>query len=187
LLKGLRQIATAHNLLIRRYSRRASVGGIVRTQKQDEQLNAERRGGSRADRRAKLWWSLLYGGMNPRRRDARRTNDHDRPIVDWHAPELLASAILVLILCVADAFLTLKLLTGGAIEANPIMALLVYGDAQHFAIAKLAMTGVGVLALVAVARFRVFRYIRVAMIVHAILLTYIVLISYELLLLARVA
>jgi hypothetical protein len=159
----------------------------VRTLTQDEQLIAERRGGKRSDRREKLWWSLVYGGMNPRRREGRRTCDHHRPIVDWHAPELLASAILVLILCVADALLTLKLLTGGAIEANPVMALLVYGDAQRFAIAKLAMTGIGVLALVAVARFRVFRYVRVAMLVHAVLVTYVLLIAYELLLVARLA
>ena len=147
---------------------------------------AERRT-SRRDRRARLWRSLLYGGMNPRRRTGRRAADLARPIVDWHGPWLFASSMLILILCVADGFLTLRLLAGGAIEANPFMALYVYSDARRFAIVKLAMTGVGVVTLVSVARFQMFRVVRAGRLVHFVLAGYLLLIGYELLLLERVS
>lgn len=139
------------------------------------------------DRRGRLAFSVLYGGMRPRRRAGRRAADHHRPIVDWHSPELLASCVLLLILCVADALLTVHLIASGAVEANPFMALFVYGDLREFAILKLAITGAGVVTLVAVARFRVFRYLRAATLVHALLLAYVVLVYYEIELVARVA
>ena len=140
---------------------------------------------SRDDRRARLWHSLLFGGMNPRRRNGRRTTDLYRPIVDWHGPWLFASSMLILVLCVADAFLTLRLLAGGAMEANPFMALYVYGDAQRFAIVKLALTGAGVLTLVSLARFQVFRVLRAQVLVHVVLVAYLVLVVYELELIER--
>lgn len=144
-----------------------------------------RRSGS--DRRRRLFWSLMYGGMRPRRRDGRRTADHVRPIIDWHGPGLFASATLVLVLCVADALLTLQLLSSGAVEANPVMALYTQGDGHRFAALKLLLTGVGLLVLVAMARFRVFRIMRVATLVHGILAGYLVLVAYELLLVGRIS
>ena len=139
------------------------------------------------DRRRKFLFSLVYGGLRPRRRTGRRDSDDHRPIIDWHGPGLLASAILVLVLCVADALLTLWLMTNGAIEANPLMAPLVGGDAQRFAITKLALTGGGLVTLVALANFRIFRGLRVGTLVHTILFAYLVLVSYELALVAQSA
>lgn len=147
---------------------------------------AERRVAT-GDRRRKLVYSLFYGGLRPRRRTGRRAADHHRPIIDWHGPGLLASAVLVLTLCVVDAFLTLWLLASGAVEANPVMAPLVNGSVQGFAIVKLALTGGGVLTLVALANFRVFRLFRVSTLVHTVLIAYLVLVSYELALIARSA
>jgi hypothetical protein len=132
------------------------------------------------DRRENLLYSLWYGGMRPRRRSGRRIDDRERPIIDWHAPTLLASAFLILLLCVADAILTLALISAGAREANPVMALFVYGDARRFVLTKLALTGGGVLLLVACARFRVFRLLRADTIVHGLLVAYLLLITYEL-------
>jgi Domain of unknown function (DUF5658) len=139
------------------------------------------------DRRRELVYSLFYGGLRPRRRNGRRASDRHRPIIDWHGPGLLASAVLVLVLCVVDAFLTLWLITDGAIEANPLMAPLIQGDVRSFAITKLGLTGGGVVMLVAIARFRIFRGIRVGTLVHTILFAYFVLICYELALIARSA
>ena len=133
-----------------------------------------------ADRRERMFWSLLYGGVRPRRREGRRVQDHHRPVVDWHGEGLLTSAIVVLLLCVADALLTLQLLTDGATEVNPLMASLVERGALGFAIVKLSLTGAGVLALVSIARFRVFRQLRAAMLLHAAMFGYAVLVAYEL-------
>ena len=138
------------------------------------------RRGRADDRRARLFYSLFYGGLRPRRRSGRREADHHRPLVDWHGEGLLTSAIIVLLLCVADALLTLQLLTDGATEVNPLMALLVHRGALGFALVKLSLTGASVLMLVSIARFRVFRQLRVAMFVHAALFGYSVLVAYEL-------
>lgn len=131
------------------------------------------------ERRRRFLWSLLYGGLRPRRNGGRRAEDHHRPIVDWHSADLWFSAVSILLLCVADAFLTLTLLRLGAYEANPVMALFVYDDVRTFAIVKLALTGLGVIALVAIARFRVFRVLRVATILHVVLVGYVALVAYE--------
>lgn len=147
--------------------------GAAATGKQERRRNGqERRGG--------LFFALLYGGFRPRRRAGRRVADQLRPIVDWHGPALLASGLLVLVLCALDALLTLQLVAGGAREANPFMALFVYGDVRRFVVAKILLTGGGLLALVACARFRVFRAFRAGAIVHTMLITYLILVTYEL-------
>lgn len=138
-------------------------------------------------RRRPLWQSLFYGSLKPRRRSGRRTVDLHSPIIDWHGPWLFLSATLILILCAADAFMTLRLLESGAVEANPFMALYVYDDARRFAIIKLALTGTGVLTLVALARFQLFRVMRAAALVHLVLAAYVLLVSYEWILLRHTA
>ena len=141
--------------------------------------DSERRLAS-GERRAKLWWSFAYGSLHPRRRGGRRSEDQARPIIDWHSPLLLVGSIAVLLLCIADALLTLRLVALGAIESNPLMAPLLRGNVQVFATAKLGITGVGVLLLVAIARFKVFGILRVAGVLYALLLAYLGLILYEL-------
>ena len=97
-------------------------------------------------------------------------------LVDWHEPHLLFLALVILLLSVADAFLTLILLNHGATEANP--AFVLNRHPQLFAAVKMLFTGVGVLVLVAVARARVFS-VRVATVLHWLLVAYAALIFYE--------
>jgi hypothetical protein len=107
-------------------------------------LSNERR--ARADRRHRVWWSVWYGSFNPRRRSpARRQGDSRFHSLDWHSSHLLAVAISILLLSVADAFMTLLLLQAGAAEVNPIMAALIYRSVAMFTAMKMGMTGVGVL------------------------------------------
>ena len=54
-------------------------------------------------------------------------------------------------------------------------------------IVKLALTGAGVLTLVSLARFRVFRLMRASALVHLVLVAYLALVGYELLLLDRIS
>src|SRR5882757_10096293 len=116
-------------------------------------LSHERR--TRADRRGRVWWSVWYGSFNPRRRSpARRQGDPRFHSLDWHSAHLLAVAISILLLSVADAFLTLVLLQGGAAEVNPIMAALIYRSVATFAALKMGMTSVGVMLMVFLAHYR---------------------------------
>ena len=136
----------------------------------------ERRHGP--DRRRTTLRSFIHGGFTPRRRGGRREGEHHLP-VDWHEPSLLFLSVMILLLSVADAFLTLTLLMAGATEANPIMAFLLEHHPQLFALAKILFTSVGVLLLVAVARSRLFRVMKVGVVLQGLFVAYVALIGYE--------
>src|SRR5262245_11295 len=130
-------------------------------------LRAERRHAD-DDRRRTTLRTFLQSGFTPRRRGGRRAGEQHLPI-DWHEPYLLFLALTILLLNVADAFLTLTLLTVGAREANPVIAFVLDEYPRLFAITKMGLTGVGVLVLVAVARARIFNVMRVGNLLHAVL------------------
>lgn len=132
------------------------------------------------DRRRRIWWSIWYGSFRPRRRTPpRRYQDSRFHSLDWHAAHLMAVAIGILLLSVVDAFLTLVLLSGGADEVNPIMAALLYKSVAMFAVLKLAMTSVGVVLMVMLARYRFMRLVRVDVVMYCVLIGYASLIGYE--------
>jgi len=134
----------------------------------------------RADRRLRVWWSVVYGSFNPRRRaPQRRLNQLRYHSLDWHSSHLLAVAIGILLLSVVDAFLTVVLLQGGADEANPIMALFVYRSVAVFAAIKMALTSMGVVFMVFMARYRFMRRLPVGWVLYGVLIAYVSLIGYE--------
>ena len=132
------------------------------------------------DRRRRVWWSVVYGNFNPRRRaPPRRLDQSHYHSVDWHSPHLLAVAIGILLLSVVDAFMTLILLQGGADEVNPIMALVVYRSVAVFAALKMALTSLGVVFMVFLARYRFMRRLPVGWVLYGVLIAYTSLIGYE--------
>jgi hypothetical protein len=131
-----------------------------------------------ADRRHTSLRTFLQGGVTPRRRHGRRADEHHLPI-DWHEPYLLFVSLMILLLSVADAFLTLTLIMKGATEANPLMAVVLSDYPELFAVVKMGLTGTGVLVLVAVARARLFRFMRVGAVLQGFFVAYVALIAYE--------
>jgi Domain of unknown function (DUF5658) len=145
---------------------------------------SERR--DRMERRRRHIWSLCYGSFNPRRRShPRRDGDMRFHSLDWYSSHLLAVSIGISLLSMADAFLTLTLLNSGADEINPIMAALLDRGAMAFTVFKMASTGVCVLALVVMSRYRFMRLIRVEIVMYIVLASYVSLIAYELWLLHK--
>lgn len=137
------------------------------------------------DRRVLTWRTFLFGSLNPRRRTNRRGEAVDG-LLDWHEPHLLFLAIMILLMSVLDAILTLTLINEGASEVNPIMAFLLERTPQLFITAKMFLTGAGIVVLVALARARVFRVIRISIIIHWCMLGYVALLAYEAWLLRQV-
>ena len=134
----------------------------------------------RLDRRRRVWWSVIYGSFNPRRRRSSRRLLEDRyHSLDWHDAHLLAVAIGILLLSAADALMTVRLLSVGADEVNPIMAAVVYRSAAVFAIVKMTLTGLGVMTMVTLARYRFMRVVRVDVVMYAVLVAYAALLTYE--------
>ena len=130
------------------------------------------------DRRQTTLRSFVQGGFTPRRRSGRRAGEHHLPI-DWHEPYLLFLSIMILLMSVADAFLTLTLLMGGAREVNPFLRFVLDEHPQLFALIKMGLTGTGVLVLVAVARARFFRIMRVGTVLQGVFVAYVALMAYE--------
>jgi len=142
----------------------------------------ERRSG--VDRRSLTLSAYLRGALLPRRRAGRRSEDR-YVVVDWYSPRLLALVCGILGLCVLDGCFTVILLSHGATELNPVMALFLPHNLTGFAAAKLSLTGVGMCVLVACSRMRLFRTLQGETLLYLVLAAYAVLIAYELELLAR--
>jgi hypothetical protein len=139
--------------------------------------DSERRQG---DRRRSTLRALLIGSFRQRRRLPRREQERHIAALDWHHPQWLAVGLLILLLSVADAFLTITLLGLGANEANPAMEPLVRAPGIDFAAWKMALTSGGVVLLILLARMRAFGRIPVAVILYGVLGVYVALVGYEL-------
>ncbi len=148
-------------------------------------ITFERRSG--IDRRHHTLKAYWHGARHPRRRAGRRVTDRDYPIIDWHSPRVFALVLTILLLCVADGVLTVFLISQGAVEINPFMALFVPHSLGWFAAVKLTLTSLGALVLVACSRMKLFRAIPGETVLIALCLAYAALVSYELRLLETIA
>ena len=93
---------------------------------------------------------------------------------------MFAWVFAILVLCVSDGVLTIFLISHGAVEVNPFMALFVPHSLGWFAAVKLALTSIGAIVLVACSRMKLFRTIPGEALLAAIFLAYFVLVIYEL-------
>jgi hypothetical protein len=130
------------------------------------------------DRRALTWRTLLVSGLTPRRRGGRRAGEQES-LVDFHEPYLLLLAVVLLLLSVADAFLTVTLIAGGAVETNPLLAFVLNEHPRAFAVVKMALTGAGVVLLVTIARTRIFQLISGRAFLQGLVAAYCALVAYE--------
>jgi hypothetical protein len=133
---------------------------------------------STKDRRALTLRTLFTSGLSPRRRGGRRADDEESP-VDFHEPRLLVPVVAMLLLSVADAFFTVTLMAAGAEESNPLLALVLNEHPRLFAVVKMALTGVGAVVLVALARARVFNLVRGSLFLYGLVAAYFALVAYE--------
>jgi Domain of unknown function (DUF5658) len=143
---------------------------------------AERR---HAERRKHVLRALFHGSLRPRRRGPRRAGESAVSAVDWHHPQWLAIAVLIVTFSCSDAFLTLMLLEQGAYEVNPLMAPLLHGSGLAFALVKIGLTASGVVLLTQLVRIRAFGRISVGLVLYTVLALYGALLVYEFRLLNR--
>ena len=107
-----------------------------------------------SDRRDFCWRTVFFGFIRSRRHVHRRSMDDTIVFIDWHHPWLFFLATGTMLLSCADAFLTLQLIDRGMFEVNPFMQLVLAESTLLFTSTKLAMTGVGILVLVFLAKSR---------------------------------
>ncbi len=99
--------------------------------------------------------------------------------MDWHHPQWLGVAVLILLLSCADAGLTLALIDHGAYEVNPFMAPLVQASPLVFTVIKIGLTAGGVVILTLLARMRAFRRVPISLLLYGLLTAYAALVIYE--------
>jgi len=131
------------------------------------------------DRRIFGWKTVLFGFLRSRRHCLRREADADIQFLDWHHPWLFFLAVGTMILSCLDALMTLQLLERGMMEVNPIMAAVLGKSTTVFAVSKMTMTGVGLLALVFLAKARFLNRIRTGLLLTACFSAYACLVCYE--------
>lgn len=142
-------------------------------------VNSERRYQG-PDRRKRTMFALWVGSFKQRRQGPRRTEDRSVASIDTHHPQWLVIAILIMLLSVADAFLTLTVINLGAEEINPVMKPLVTGSGREFAIWKLALTAGGLVFLTITARLRTLGGFPIGGLLYCVLALYLTLVGYEL-------
>ena len=131
------------------------------------------------DRRTFTWRTVLYGFLYSRRKDLRRDEDGEAVFVDWHHPWLRIMAVGTMVLSATDAFLTLKLIERGMIEANPVMASVLGHSTMAFTASKMLMTAIGIFALVFLAKSMFMRRIRTGQFLTLMFLCYCCLVTYQ--------
>jgi hypothetical protein len=139
----------------------------------------------RFDRRQPSLKTLLGAIRQYRRRYLRREEDSLNSYTDWYGHWPFAATLTIILLCFADAFLTIVLLSKGAVELNGLMDWLIQKDAHTFAIVKMSMTGAALIVLVMHFNFRIYKYIAVRYLIYALVPLYSLLIFHELTMLAK--
>ncbi len=146
------------------------------TRKSSARLNQRRL----PDRRSRpSLFNYLRWVFRGRRRTLRRRKEQTGRYLDWHEPILLYVALATFIFSGLDAAFTLNLLQKGALEVNPLMALLIEKDTHLFVITKLMVTFICLVLLVAHSNFALFKKIKIEPIVYGLFGIYLTLIGYE--------
>lgn len=141
-----------------------------------EEISNQREG---VERRQFSWRTVFFGFLRSRRHALRRDEDAEVLFIDWHHPWLFFLAVGTMLLSCVDAFLTLKLIELGMVEANPIMASVMGVSTASFAAMKMLLTAFGILTLVFLAKARFMDRIRVGAFLTILFSAYSCLICYE--------
>ena len=146
------------------------------TQQADSRAIEQRQYGRRRTTLKTLFGALFY----QRRRIMRRAGDHLNNYIDWYGHWPLAATFTIILLCFADAFLTIVLLSKGAVELNLLMDWLIQYNVSTFAVVKMSLTGIALVILVMHLNFRIYRVIAVRYLMYALVPMYSLLIVHEL-------
>ncbi len=144
-----------------------------------EQIESLEKDRDRDDRRDFSWQTVFFGFIRSRRRNTRRGSEDEPLYTDWHHPWLFFLATGTMLLSCMDAFFTLQLLGRGAIEINPIMAIMIGKGTLAFAASKMLLTGLGILMLVFLSRSRMFNFMRTSLVLTVFFTSYACLVCYE--------
>lgn len=137
----------------------------------------ERRSGR--DRRQYGVHSLRRALLSPRRFAGRRHDDRRHALLDRFDGGVVTMTLLLVVLSILDSIFTLRLIAAGGEEINPVMNALLQHSVWLFTSAKMAMTAIPALLLLATANLMLFGVIRSRSLLGTLCGLYLGLIVYE--------
>jgi len=147
---------------------------------QIEQGNEQEQQARGDERRKHSLWTLHGALFKSRRHGSRRAGEHINNYVDVYGHWTLIATITIILLCCTDAFLTIVLLSNGAVEMNVLMDWLIQRDIRSFAVVKIGVTSLALIVLVMHLNFRIYKIIAVRYLIFALVPMYSLLIAHEL-------
>jgi Fe2+ transport system protein B len=113
------------------------------------------------------------------RSKSRRNGEDKDYYVDRYEPLYFVLITLILLLCVLDAYFTLKILQEGGKELNPFMLRIMEKNPVLALVVKYLITAAGIGILVVFKNFVVFGRIRVSWLIPLVFLIYLFLVVFE--------
>jgi hypothetical protein len=140
-------------------------------------MNTERR--ELSDRRklpTKPFSKFIFKGQ---RKKARRSIEDRNYYVDRYEAGYLALVLSILLLCVFDAYFTLKIMHFGGIELNPLMINFIDRNPEWCLALKYLVTVISLVILLVHKNFIVFGKVKARSIIFLIFFLYFILVLYE--------
>ena len=134
-----------------------------------------------SDRRTATLRTAIHSIYRNRRTSVRRETDMATDVYfDRHEPWFAYLALGVMLLSITDAYFTLYILNHGGEEISPVVEYLVQQGNLSFFIIKYLITAIAVLVVLMHKNFTIFKYFLGYHGLYIMLLSYVLLITYEL-------
>lgn len=117
--------------------------------------------------------------LKGQRKKARRSDEDRNYYVDRYEARYLALILSILLLCVFDAYFTLKIIHFGGIELNPFMINFIDRNPERCLAVKYLVTVIGLVILLLHKNFIVFGKVKAHSIIYLIFFLYFILVLYE--------
>lgn len=114
-----------------------------------------------------------------KRRQARRKDEDQNYYVDRYDAKYLALVLSILLLCVFDAYFTLKILHSGGKELNPLMIRLLDKFPEMSLFVKYVITAISLIILLVHKNFVLFGKVKAYFFLYVIFSLYFLLVLYE--------
>lgn len=133
------------------------------------------------ERRSATFRTAIHSIYRNRRTSVRRDSDMATDVYfDRHEPWFAFLALGVMLLSITDAYFTLYMLEHGGEEISPVVKYLVQQGDLLFFVTKYLVTAIAVLVVLMHRNFTIFRYFLGYHGLYLMLLSYVLLITYEL-------
>lgn len=133
----------------------------------------------KADRRMTPTKPLSRYSFRGRRKKARRANEDKNYYVDRYGSHYFIVIASILILCIMDAYFTLKILQFGGKELNPIMLIFFTEEPIFSMVFKYLITAGSIIYILIHKNFMVFGKVRGYYFLYAVFFVYFFLVMYE--------